>query len=539
MHLSDDDRADIADWAKKTSQGLDLPFPDIDRKKAFLKRRQISNFVRGLKYYVTCGLNPLVSYTVNCLLQRGNPIGNVWGTAYVLDIGDYDVAYTHRAGYPVKNITIAFPFHERLYNLVMWGERRAIKMHIDNHQWLKLVNAKSFTWLAKILPNKEPEDFEDSMDWRGINFLKYTIADFKRILCSVVLDDFVISPQKMLYTFAVLSGKIKRVEADPRRSVYRVVLADATDTVEISIGFSGCKFSRELKEEDYVICLCSAFIFSTVPYAIEAYLIEESDSKANSAIGYVRFRRNVATSDFVEIWGTETLDKLSAVGVLGIDASIAYNPAAYDPSNGYKTYDPSVGKLRIKNVHRHGKELYDLKADAISLYVPLKDQLSPLPKYLTLAGDLFYHYGFPRSLWKEIYEFSAQSDLSDGKALPCVTCPVKLNGELISKSISKLNPPCIVWHISNRVRGTPTSNEFIFAEFEKVIRSRYKGVLISYDQGDMIVRHSIHVVRITPTREVIGYADSTFGEECEDLVEEFLSGPNCPYVGRNPDLRLH
>jgi len=529
MHLSDDDRAAVAEWSQKTSHRMELPFPDIDRRKAFLKRKQIGDYIRGLKYYVTCNLGPLVSYAVDCLTHRGNAIGNVWGSAYVLDIGDYDIAYAYKAGHPVKNITIAFPFHEKLYNLVLWGERRAIDLPVVKYQWLKLANAKAFTWLSKVLPNNEPIDFKDTTDWRGINFLKYTIADFRRVLSSVVLDEFMISPQKMLYTYGVLSGGVVRVKADARHSVYHVALSDGTDVADISVGFSGCKFPAELKEGDHIICLCNAFILSTVPYAVETYLVDESESKSNSAIGFSRFRKNTTKSDFVETWGPETLEKLRNIGVISVGTSIEYNPSAYDPSKGYKAYDPIIGKIRIRNVHRHASDFYSLKKEPETLYLPVTDILSPLPDYLRLAGDLFYNHGFSRGSWKHIYEFSTSSNLSEGESLPCATCPIKLTYAIPDKS-TKSDLQCIVWQILKRLTGTSTTGEFTLPKFDAFLRSRNRNLLISYDQGDMVIRRSTHATRVAPGGEVIGFSGFAFGEECEDLVEEFISGPRCPFI---------
>jgi hypothetical protein len=258
-------------------------------------------------------------------------------------------------------------------------------------------------------------------------------------------------------------------------------------------------------------------------------LVDESESKSNSAIGFSRFRKNTTKSDFVETWGPETLEKLRNIGVISVGTSIEYNPSAYDPSKGYKAYDPIIGKIRIRNVHRHASDFYSLKKEPETLYLPVTDILSPLPDYLRLAGDLFYNHGFSRGSWKHIYEFSTSSNLSEGESLPCATCPIKLTYAIPDKS-TKSDLQCIVWQILKRLTGTSTTGEFTLPKFDAFLRSRNRNLLISYDQGDMVIRRSTHATRVAPGGEVIGFSGFAFGEECEDLVEEFISGPRCPFI---------
>ena len=536
MHLSEEDRLALFDWTEKTSRKIREPFPAIDFEKAFLKRRQIGNYIRGLRYYVACGVETLVSYAMQCLRNRGNPMGNIWATAYVLDIGEYDFAYRYRTGYPVKNVTIACPFHEKIYNLVMWGEKRAIELPLNRFEWLRLRNARAFTWLTKILPNKEPTSFKYDVNWKRIDFLKVTIADFKRVLSSAILDEYVMSPQKMLYTYRILSGRVDWVKPDPKNAVYRVSLSDSTGDISINIGFTGCKFPTEIREGQHLTCLCRAFILSRTPYAEQSYLIGENEEKQNCGAAYVRFRRKVAKSEFVNLFGQEILDNLRQAEVVEcLKDAVIYVTHASNISEDYRERDSRVGRVRLGNVHRFANDLYDMKMPVDRVYLSIESQLSPLPEYLRIAGDLFYYYRIPRKLWKEIFEFANRLDVDSLNVLLCEKCPIKLNPMLSGQADfperkREVDLICITSAITKRLKWGISTSEFAFDRFEKFLRDTNKDLVISYDQGDMLVRDGLHIVRISSGGDIIGADRAVTEDKYELLLREFSSGPKCQWV---------
>jgi hypothetical protein len=533
MHLSFNDRLAIVAWTTGASQFKEEPFPVIDDKQAFLKRHQIHNYIRAIKYFATCGLTPLIAYANICLGQRGIEVRNVSGSAYILATGEYDIAYRSKLGYPVKNVTIAFPFHEKLYNLVMWGEDRAIETEIKNLQWLKLDEARAFPWLSKALPNRKPSRFEDGSDWQQIHFLKFTTSDFSHVLASTILDDFVMSPDEMLYIFGVLSGRVSSVKAHPRNSLYRVTLVDETGPLQINVSFSGCRFNGELSVGQHVACLCNSFIFTRVPTATETVLIDESTAKKNAAIAYLRFRRRVRRADFNDILGAELLDELRFDGFVRISGEdIDYVPRTFTPGVGYRDPDTHSGIFRMKNIHRFGNELYDGKVSTGTIYTPITSILAPLPEYLRVAGDLFYRHSYPRRLWKEVFEFAKSNPTDLSRPLPCPTCPVRLNATSFEHNPSNNSSRgiCMVHAISLRLRSQATSTTFTFPSFEQFLRLKTPGLTIDYDQGDMVVRRILSIARISARGEVIG-ADKKYTEELyEDLIREFKRGLLCPYI---------
>ncbi len=533
IHLSRDDQSSIFNWTDAARRLVAEPFPYVDFSHGFLRERQIQNYVRALKYYVACGLTPVIQYSTDCLRKGGNLLENVWGPAYVLDSGTYDRAYRFRVGYPVRNIVVAFPLHEKLYNLVLWGEDRAEKQP-KCFEWITLEEAKTYAWLSKLLPNKEPSEVHYEADWRDIHFLKYTIRDFERITSSVMLDNFVMNSQKMLNTFCVLSGKVVSVSADPRHGVYRTVLADATATIRLNVGFSGCRFPKELKRGDHLVCLCTAQILSRTPFAIESYLVEEQQAYENAGLGYIKFRRISSITEFENLFGFETLETLEKTEIVKrLKNEISYVPRAYSVRDGYTKPDPKVGVLRLQTVHRFDADLYSKRSSVEMMYVPVRNQLSPLPRYLRTAGDLFYYYGFPRHFWKEIFEFSEKTKLPSPTSLPCPSCPVRLKSSLISSTeshVERNNPVCIVYAISKRLINESLSKDFDFKEFETFLKSKDSSLIIDYDQGDMVVRDFLWIVRISSLGEIIASDGKLTELKYESIIEGFLRGVRCPYV---------
>ncbi len=534
IHLSEKDRLAIADWTERASKATES-FPRIDPQKAFLKRKQIGNYIRGIRYFMACGVNPLISYAIECLRHRGNAMANVWGSAYVLETGDYNLAYRFKVGYPVKNVTIAFPMHEKVYNLVMWGDDRAIETRVNNYGWLELRTAHAFPWLTKGLPNKKPTEFKDDSDWRDIHFLKFTAEDFRRTLSSVILDDYVMSPQEMLYTFGVLSGRVSFLKSDTKNSVYRVNLSDISGSIGVNIGFAGCKFPVELSVGDHVACLCNAFIFSSVPYAIQSFLVEESTVRRNSAIAFIRFRRKVLIEEFVGFLGREILDDLMREGFVELRGDVVeYVPRAFVPGEGYSKPDRKSGILRLKTVHRFANELYDMKLSTNEIYKPVTAILSPLPEYLHVAGDLFYFYKFRRMFWKEIFGFAKANEVDLSKPLPCPTCPVQLNRLALSADAStggaREKAMCIVYAISKRLISEKNEKDFSFKDFQTFVKAKDPEAKVEFDQGDMIVRKFIGIVRISPKGDIIAVDGPVTETKFEDLIQEFESGIRCPYV---------
>lgn len=536
--MSSADRDAIVAWTRRASQSVYESFPLIDDKQAFLKHHQINNYIRAIRYFATCSLGPLITYANSCLAQRGNESRNVWGSAYVLDIGEYDLAYRSKVGYPVRNVTIAFPFHEKLYNLVMWGEERAIDTHIDPHKWLGLNEARTFPWLGKALPNRKPSAFQDQSDWREIHFLKFTTSDFSRILASSILDDFVMSPDEMLYTFGVLSGRISAVKAFPRNNFYRVTLSDATGSLQINVLFGGCKFKEELGVGHHVVSLCNSFIFTQVPTAIQTLLVDENKARLNTAIAFLRFRRRVSKSEFNHVIGAELLDELRFGGFVRTSKDdIEYVPRIFTPDVGYREADTHSGIPRMRNIHRFGNELYDGRETTETIYSPITSLLAPLPEYLQVAGDLFYFHGYPRLLWKGVFEFAKLNPTDLSGSLPCHTCPVRLNASSFgaSKGSSHGHGICMIHAISQRLRQEDTSPKFTFAAFDKFLRIKFQDLSIEYDQGDMVVRRILSIVRISDRGEVIGADRSLTGDIYENLIDEFERGLLCPYINEPID----
>jgi hypothetical protein len=89
---------------------------------------------------------------------------------------------------------------------------------------------------------------------------------------------------------------------------------------------------------------------------------------------------------------------------------------------------------------------------------------------------------------------------------------------------------CIVYAISKRLRSEKNEKNFSFKDFQTFVKAKDPEARVEFDQGDMIVRKFIGIVRISPKGDIIAVDGPVTETKFEDLIQEFESGIRCPYV---------